>query len=92
MAGRRNLLVVLALVLFLFLSSRLFNSRTNTRPQKEPNPPVTPEILRIPGPPTYEKLWRWEQDLPQHNLELPFPEGKTGRAAASRRRIKLTTF
>ncbi|KAF7365603.1 hypothetical protein MVEN_00433800 [Mycena venus] len=31
------------------------------------------------GPPTYEALKKWEDDLPQHNLDLPFPEGKTGR-------------
>lgn len=30
-------------------------------------------------PPTYEKLRQWEYDLPQHDLDLPFPEGKTGR-------------
>ncbi|KAJ7035026.1 hypothetical protein C8F04DRAFT_955540, partial [Mycena alexandri] len=30
-------------------------------------------------PPTHEKLWKFEKDLPQHNLDLPFPEGKTGR-------------
>ncbi|KAK7033116.1 Semialdhyde-dh domain-containing protein [Favolaschia claudopus] len=37
-------------------------------------------VSRLPvGPPTYEKLWRWEKNLPQHNLDLPFPEGKTGR-------------
>ncbi|KAJ6622714.1 hypothetical protein B0H10DRAFT_2162713 [Mycena sp. CBHHK59/15] len=32
-----------------------------------------------PGPPTYEALRKWEDDLPQHNLDLPFPEGRTGR-------------
>ena len=30
-------------------------------------------------PPTYEKLKEWESALPQHNLDLPFPEGRTGR-------------
>ncbi|KAJ6586575.1 hypothetical protein B0H10DRAFT_2168048 [Mycena sp. CBHHK59/15] len=30
-------------------------------------------------PPTFRKLRAWEAALPQHNLELPFPEGKTGR-------------
>ncbi|KAJ7192905.1 hypothetical protein GGX14DRAFT_537686 [Mycena pura] len=29
--------------------------------------------------PTYEELLKWEDDLPQHNLDLPFPEGQTGR-------------
>ncbi|PPQ92593.1 hypothetical protein CVT25_007285 [Psilocybe cyanescens] len=31
------------------------------------------------APPTWEKLWQWEKDLPQHDLDLPYPEGKTGR-------------
>jgi hypothetical protein len=30
-------------------------------------------------PPTYYKLDAWERNLPQHNLDLPFPEGRTGR-------------
>ena len=30
-------------------------------------------------PPTYKRLKEWESDLPQHNLDLPFPEGRTGR-------------
>jgi hypothetical protein len=30
-------------------------------------------------PPTYKKLKEWESNLPQHNLDLPFPEGRTGR-------------
>lgn len=24
-------------------------------------------------------MYQWEDNLPQHNLDLPFPEGKTGR-------------
>ncbi|KAJ6518257.1 hypothetical protein C8R47DRAFT_960042 [Mycena vitilis] len=31
------------------------------------------------GPPQYLALRRWEAALPQHNLSLPFPEGKNGR-------------
>lgn len=30
-------------------------------------------------PPTYQRLKQWENNLPQHNLDLPFPEGRTGR-------------
>lgn len=30
-------------------------------------------------PPRYERLKKWEMDLPQHDLELPFPEGRKGR-------------
>ncbi|KAJ7644904.1 hypothetical protein FB45DRAFT_737373 [Roridomyces roridus] len=31
------------------------------------------------GAPKYTALRKWEEGLPQHNLSLPFPEGKTGR-------------
>lgn len=34
--------------------------------------------LMGPGP-DYERFTLAEQALPQHNLDLPFPEGKTGR-------------
>lgn len=30
-------------------------------------------------PPTYDRLRQWEANLPQHNFDLPFPEGRTGR-------------
>ncbi|KAJ7776783.1 hypothetical protein DFH07DRAFT_865639 [Mycena maculata] len=33
----------------------------------------------MPGPPTWEVLHKWEANLPQHDLDLPFPEGRTGR-------------
>jgi len=30
-------------------------------------------------PPNWNWLYQWEDNLPQHNLDLPFPEGKEGR-------------
>ena len=30
-------------------------------------------------PPNHKKLRKWIHDLPQHDLSLPFPEGKNGR-------------
>ncbi|KAJ7145044.1 hypothetical protein C8R46DRAFT_1045777 [Mycena filopes] len=35
--------------------------------------------LKLPGPPRFAALRAWEENMPQHNLDLPFPEGKTGR-------------
>ncbi|KAE9396113.1 hypothetical protein BT96DRAFT_997035 [Gymnopus androsaceus JB14] len=43
---------------------------------------------RPPEPPTYEKLRKWEDELPQHDLSLPFPEGKTGRYVKFDNQIK----
>ncbi|KAJ7739236.1 hypothetical protein DFH07DRAFT_840276 [Mycena maculata] len=41
------------------------------------------------GPPTYTALRRWEAALPQHNLSLPFPEGKTGRYVKFSNQIRV---
>ncbi|KAF8206449.1 hypothetical protein K438DRAFT_475663 [Mycena galopus ATCC 62051] len=74
--NRRTQILVSALVLFLIYCTRLLPNREkgNAIPVVPANP------LRLPiDPPTYEKLWAWERNLPQHNLDLPFPEGKTGR-------------
>ncbi|KAL0569671.1 hypothetical protein V5O48_012284, partial [Marasmius crinis-equi] len=32
-----------------------------------------------PEPPTWVMLRKWEENLPQHNLTLPYPEGKKGK-------------
>jgi hypothetical protein len=34
---------------------------------------------KVDKPPTYEKIDEYQRNLPQHNLDLPFPEGRTGR-------------
>ncbi|KII83763.1 hypothetical protein PLICRDRAFT_440474 [Plicaturopsis crispa FD-325 SS-3] len=34
---------------------------------------------RADPPPQYERLRAWEDALPQHDVDLPFPEGKDGR-------------
>jgi len=39
-------------------------------------------------PPTYKKLKEWEYNLPQHNLDLPFPEGRTGRYVLFKNQIE----
>ncbi|KAI3621367.1 hypothetical protein WG66_014473 [Moniliophthora roreri] len=48
---------------------------------------VEPE-RRPPEPPTWERLRKWEDELPQHNLELDFPEGKTGRFVRFSNQVK----
>jgi len=40
-------------------------------------------------PPTYERLKKWEMDLPQHNLDLPYPEGRTGRYVFFKNQIQM---
>jgi hypothetical protein len=39
-------------------------------------------------PPTLTKLKQWERNLPQHDLDLPFPEGRTGRYVKFSNQVK----
>lgn len=41
------------------------------------------------GPPKYLALRNWEATLPQHNLSLPFPEGKSGRYVKFSNQIRM---
>ena len=45
--------------------------------------------LDLDQPPTYERLKKWEMDLPQHNLDLPYPEGRTGRYVLFKNQIQM---
>ena len=40
---------------------------------------VAPTQPIIFPPPTYSSVYDLERNLPQHNLDLPYPEGRTGR-------------
>jgi len=40
-------------------------------------------------PPQYERLYEWEKNLPQHDLNLPYPEGRTGRYVNFANQIRL---
>ena len=84
---RRQLftLLALSLLLFLFLATpiqrylslvvfRLESHESHTLPS---------------SPPTYERLRKWEHDLPQHNLDLPYPEGRHGRYVKFTNQIKM---
>ena len=44
--------------------------------------------LDLDQPPTYKRLREWESSLPQHNLDLPFPEGRTGRYVLFKNQIE----
>ncbi|CAK5269822.1 unnamed protein product [Mycena citricolor] len=65
--------------------------------QSEPDRVVLPAddatpsgpVLKLPGPPTYASLRKWEDNLPQHDLDLPYPEGKSGRYVKFSNEMKL---
>ena len=39
-------------------------------------------------PPMWKRLKKWEDDLPQHNLDLPLPEGRHGRYVLFKNQIQ----
>ena len=51
---------------------------------------VLPDKISCPSdePPTWERLKKWEDDLPQHNLDLPLPEGRHGRYVLFKNQIQ----
>ncbi|KAJ7617353.1 hypothetical protein FB45DRAFT_933987 [Roridomyces roridus] len=68
-----KLLSVAVLVIFVLnATGRLYKLKRRTRARYN-------YYFGKDGPPTYAKLRKWEAALPQHNLSLPFPEGKYGR-------------
>lgn len=83
-ARRRQyvVLIVVVIVVFVVLASHSSSIPPATVTTFAPN--ETKTVLPNPKthwerPPTLAKLKQWERDLPQHNLNLPFPEGKSGR-------------
>ena len=50
---------------------------------------LVPSIAGRPDePPTWKRVKKWEDDLPQHNLDLPFPEGRHGRYVLFKNQIQ----
>ena len=79
--------------------SRLFNQLTNSRRRRFKLYRLLFVLTSIiyfifigrsssDKPPTYKRLIEWESNLPQHNLNLPFPEGRTGRYVFFKNQIK----
>jgi len=52
----------------------------NTTHSNDTKTPTESEAeLDFDLPPDYKDVRKWQQELPQHNLSLPYPEGKDGR-------------
>ncbi|KAF9068591.1 hypothetical protein BDP27DRAFT_1224103 [Rhodocollybia butyracea] len=86
----RKYFILLALFLTVIIGSWKIG-RTSETIVFEPNDGFSGTVevsRRPPEPPTWKKLKKWEDNLPQHNLSLPFPEGKTGRYVKFSNQIK----
>ena len=70
---------VFVLGVFLFWSNHsLFSSLSIPQAQCDPDPPSN-----------WDKLYKWEDELPQHDVNLPFPEGKEGRYVYFHNQIQM---
>lgn len=82
-ARRRQywILILVVIVVFVVLARHSPTVLTTT------NAPANPKT-HWEKPPTLAKLKQWERDLPQHNLDLPFPEGRSGRYVKFSNQVK----
>ena len=85
----------LAIVALIFLASvhqrhgPVFPSfAPRPQPSETPNQETNLD-LDLDQPPTYERLKKWEMDLPQHDLDLPYPEGRNGRYVLFKNQIQM---
>ena len=76
---RRWILGSLLLILVLYFTFLAQRPRDILNWPSWDNNPSGTVTIDLDQPPTYARLKKWQTDLPQHNLDLPFPEGRTGR-------------
>ena len=75
----RRLLIFCSVVLFLTILAVIPKARHQSQTIVL-NSTVGPnEDFDLSSPPRYQSLKSFQENLPQHNLSLPFPEGETGR-------------
>ncbi|KAK7037644.1 hypothetical protein VNI00_010861 [Paramarasmius palmivorus] len=97
---RRRAIIIcgsITLLLIIIFGSLLAHPKTRKRAkdiyQESFREKLTPEsnlrhVIEM-GPPHYNSIHEYERNLPQHNLSLPFPEGKDGRYVWFANQIKL---
>ena len=94
----RRRLVLFLLFGLLLLGVLLYQSTHLLEAYKAPvevakvETPQQPEVEchSDPDPPSdWQKLYKWEDELPQHNADLPHPEGKTGRYVYFKNQIQM---
>lgn len=92
--GRHRLHFIIAFVISVILLLSLFSPSKTYERIRAKLPEVYAETLSQPKtpPPTYKNLRNWEANLPQHDLDLPFPEGRTGRYVKFSNQIVMLGF
>jgi len=82
--SRRKLLICFVICLFVL---GVFLHRSY---DPVPSPLPVLQAQCDPDPPSnWDKLYKWEDGLPQHDVNLPFPEGKEGRYVYFHNQIQM---
>jgi hypothetical protein len=76
--------IIIVVVLLLIHPMAVLTTTPTTTTTKPPPEPKT----GWEDPPTLTRLKQWERNLPQHDLDLPFPEGRTGRYVKFSNQVK----
>lgn len=80
---RRRRFIFLAIVVvffvFVFLHPTIQRAASPFLLRIKPAIPRNEVDENADHPPSYERLREWERSLPQHDLDLPYPEGRKGR-------------
>ncbi|KAF9485790.1 hypothetical protein BDN70DRAFT_870675 [Pholiota conissans] len=77
---RGHISVWVLMALLILVSFTLFYSSNDTASSALFSGPSSSELDDLADyPPSYRDIRKLEQSLPQHNLDLPFPEGRNGR-------------
>ena len=93
--SRRRLILFLLFGLLLLgvLSYQSTHILEVYKAQIEVHKAATPQQLEaqcdLDPPSDWQKLYKWEDDLPQHDADLPYPEGKTGRYVYFKNQIQM---
>src|SRR5438270_6542082 len=90
--SRRRL--ILFLLFGLLLLGVLLHQSTHLlevyKAQVEATTPQQLEAQCDSDPPSdWQRLHKWEDELPQHDADLPYPEGKTGRYVYFKNQIQM---
>jgi len=90
--ARRKLFIFIGVAfVVIFVSQHYLASSFDLLPGTlAPAPPkLSVEICDQDPPANWDNLYKWEDDLPQHNVDLPFPEGKEGRYVLFSNQIQM---
>jgi hypothetical protein len=92
--ARRKLFIFIGVALLVIFLSQHYLVSSFELLQKVPGTSLsTPETLvdvcDHDPPANWDKLYKWEDNLPQHDVDLPFPEGKDGRYVLFSNQIQM---